>query len=269
MSLIIAHRPQPHHKGLTNERGLGRAGPPAAGLPLKENPEPRLKINPGNPGGVRRAINSRDSTGGVVMCHHRLCRRPGLCNLQKQESRLTERGCQGGGEGTGGCPAIPFPEGAGTGYRLHGPQVSPVPRCVLSRGARAGSRRPPRMRSGPDSGGGCPPHGKRAGEERERRRRSKPQFWPEKNCGSSSQRGTAMALRGPVGDTRGRMAVPPGKEPCGSGQEPVRAQHNWAIPAAPGHLCMERTSCPLAVTCAWGNWGCGLGCGDTSAASGG
>lgn len=164
MSLIIAHRPQPHHKGLTNERGLGRAGPPAAGLSLKENPEPRLKINPGNPGGVRRAINSRDSTGGVVMCHHRLCRRPGLCNLQKQESRLTERGCQGGGEGTGGCPAIPFPEGAGTGYRLHGPQVSPVPRCVLSRGARAGSRRPPRMRSGPDSGGGCPPTGKGQGK---------------------------------------------------------------------------------------------------------
>lgn len=163
------------------------------------------------------------------MCHPRLCRRPGLCNLGKQESRLRERGCRGGGEGTGGCPASPFPGGAGTGYLLHpadlpGPTVGPVPpRPGWPQDTSAGAERAWRWC-------GLSAHGERAGEERERRTGSKPQFWPEKVCKKPSKEPSCHS----PARWGGWLCHGCGKDPRGSGPEPDRAQLNRAVLRLPG-----------------------------------
>lgn len=168
------------------------------------------------------------------MCHHRLCRRPGLCNLQKQESRLTREDVRAAGKARG-LPCDPIPGGNGdrSPAGLPGPTVCPFPR----------SPGWPQKTSGDAERAwrwwGLSAHGEKAGEEREHRRGSKPQFWPEK-AGKQPSKRALMPLGGPVRrhPREDGCATGYGKDPGGSG-------HSVA------GLClrMERTSCPYPV-----NW---------------
>lgn len=144
----------------------------------------------------------------------------------------------------GGLPCHPIPGGSGGRLppaRAATPRISPVPPCPFPpspgwpQKTSADAERAWRW-------WGLSAHGERAGGDRERMRGSKPQLWPEKLFKQPSKR-ALVPLRGPLRSypREDGCATGCGKDPCGSGQEPVQAQRSWAMPAAPGHACMERT----------------------------
>lgn len=170
----------------------------------------------------------------------------------------------------GGLPCDPIPGGSGTRLapaRAATPRISPVPPCVLSRGARAGPKRNPRMRSGPDAGGGCPPMGKGQGKRGSVGEGQSP---------SSGQKNVQVALNeSPLATARpgeeipagGWMLVPPSAGPgrSPSGRSAVRLSlrlRGTAVWRGLHVLFPWR-----GVTCAWENWSRESGSGDTSAAS--
>lgn len=120
----------------------------------------------------------------------------------------------------GGLTCDPIPRRSGerlSPAQASTPQVSPVPLCVFSRGARAGPRRPPRMRSGPDAGGDCPLTGKGQGKRVSVR---EGQLWSA-NARQQPSKRALMPLRGPVRRYHPRedgCATGSGKDPRGSGR---------------------------------------------------